>query len=170
MGPRATRTQVHEHQWRLDPQSSPSQTDPGRNPRERDTRVPLKNYPVDKNQISQPYPRRVQNYPPGDSARITRGLGGYTRWVRSHAPSGELKYPPSDSAQITRGLGGYTHWVRSRAPSGELKQPPGDSAQITQGLGATPIGCAHAHPLANQNTPGRFCLNHPGARGLLSRT
>ena len=53
-------------------------------------------------------------------SEITRGLGGYTRWVHSHAPSCELKYPPGNSARITWGLGGYTRRVRSRAPSGEL--------------------------------------------------
>ena len=35
--------------------------------------------------------------PPGDSARITQGLGGYTRRVRSRAPY----------IRITQGLGGY---------------------------------------------------------------
>ena len=65
--------------------------------------------------------------PPGDSTRITWGLGGYTHQVRSRAPSGEPKHPPGDSARITRGLGGYTHRVRSRAPSGEPEHPPGDS-------------------------------------------
>ena len=77
----------------------------------------LKNYPVDKNQISQPYPRRVQNYPPDDSARITRGLGGYTRRVCSRTPSGESKYPPGNSIRITQGLEGYTLW--------QVKSPPG---------------------------------------------
>ena len=108
--------------------------------------------------------------PPGDSARITRGLGGYTHRVRSRAPSGQPEHPPGDSARITWGLGGYTHRVRSRAPSGESKHPLGDSARITRGSGATPIGCVRVHPLASQNTPGRFCPNHLGARGLLLGT
>ena len=49
--------------------------------------------------------------PPGDSARIIWGLGGYTRRVRSRAPSGELtlvsQNTPGDSVRIIRGLRGY---------------------------------------------------------------
>ena len=112
------------------------------NPREWDTRVPFKTIQLPKHQISQPYSRRVQITPPGDSIRITRGLRGYTRWVRSRAPSRESKYPPGrfylnhrrarglhpmgalartlwrikipldDSIRFTRGLRGYTRRVR----------------------------------------------------------
>ena len=52
-------------------------------------------------------PAKGPKYPPGDSIRITRGLRGYTRWVRSHAPSGKVKTPPSNSIRITQGLEGY---------------------------------------------------------------
>ena len=96
-----------------------------------------KNYPVDKNRIPQPCPRRVRNYPLDDSARIPQGLEGYTRWVRSRGPSGELKYPLGDSARITRelhpsGVLARTLW---RINSGKPKHPPGDSVRITRGLG-----------------------------------
>ena len=110
----------------------------------------LGNYPAEKNQISLSYPRRVRKHPPGDSTRITRGLKGYTRRVRSRAPSGKSE-----------------HLLASRSiPRAIPPESPG-------GSGATPIGCARAHPLAHQNTfwraeasPGRFHPNHPGAWGL----
>ena len=70
--------------------------------------------------------------PPGRFCRITQGLGGYTRRVRSRAPSGESKYPQSI---LPKSPGGYTRRVRSRAPSGKSKYPLGDSVQITWGLG-----------------------------------
>ena len=44
-----TKTQAREHQQGgLDPQSSPSQADPGRNPHEQDTRVPFKTIQLTK--------------------------------------------------------------------------------------------------------------------------
>ena len=79
-------------------------------------------------------PAKGPNYPPGHSIRITQGLGGYTRWVRSRAPFGKSKYPPSDSTRITQGLGGYTRRVLSHAPSGKSKYLLGDSMRITRGL------------------------------------
>ena len=124
-------------------------------------RLPL-NYLVVKTPNLTAIPAMGPNYPSGDSIQITQGLHptsalvrtlwrikippgqfypnhigleGYTRWVRSRAPSSELKYPSGDSIRITRGLGGYTHRVRSRAPSGESKYPLGDSIRITRGLG-----------------------------------
>ena len=126
------------------------------------------NYLVDKNQISQPYPRRVQNYPSSDSIRITRGFGGYTRQVRSRAPSGESKYPPG------RFCPNHPR-ARRLHPTGALARtlwqieiPPGRF--YPNHSGATPVGCARAHPLASQITLGRFHPNHPGAQGLLSGT
>ena len=71
---------------------------------------------------------RIEKYPLGDSIRITRGLRGYTLWVRSRAPSSESKYP---RAILSEPPGGYTLWVHSRAPSGKSKYPLGDSIQIT---------------------------------------
>ena len=43
--------------------------------------------------------------PPGDSIRITRGLGGYTRRVCSRAPSGKSKYPQAILFESPRGSG-----------------------------------------------------------------
>ena len=134
MGPRATKTQAHEPQGSLDPRSSINRVDPGRIPTNEISGFPL-NYPVVKTPNLTAIPTNGPNYPPSDSIRITRGLGGYTRRVRSRAPSGESKYPPGDSAPITRGLGGYTHRVHSRAPSTKSKYPPGNSIQITRVLG-----------------------------------
>ena len=111
------------------------------------------NYPVIKTPNLKAIPAKGLNYPPGDSIQITRGLGGYTRRVRSRAPSGESKYPLGDSTRITRGLGGYTHRVCSRAPSGESKYPPGrfyPNHLGTQGL--HPLG-ALAHTLWKVKSP-----------------
>ena len=114
------------------------------------------------------HPPVNQNTPPGDSAQITQGLGGYTHRVRSRAPSGEPEQCPSDSARITWELGIYTHRVRSRAPSGESKHPPGDSARITRGLRG------YTHRVRSRAPSGKS--NHPPGdsirftRGLLSGT
>ena len=103
--------------------------------------------------------------PPGDSARITQGLGGYTRRVRSRAPSSELKYPPGDSARITRGLRGYTQWVRSRAPSSESKYPPGDSTRITRGLGGYTRRVRLRAPSGKSKHPRVILSESPGSSG-----
>jgi len=90
MGPRAARTQAHKPQGNLDAQSSPNWANP--------RRIPMNGIPgfslnclVDKNRISQPYPRRVRNYPPGNSIRITRGLHPTGALART---LGQVKSPP----------------------------------------------------------------------------
>ena len=126
MGPRTARTQAHEPQRSLDPQSSPNRADPGQIPM---NRIPGFPYQLSscQNTKSHSHTHEGSELPPDDSIRITRGLGGYTRWVRSHAPSSESKYPPGNSIRITQGLRGYTLW--------QVKSPPGDSIRITRGLG-----------------------------------
>ena len=83
------------------------------------------------------------------------------------------KHPPGDSAQITRGLGGYTHRVRSRAPSGKSKCPLGQFYPNLNYLRARelhPSGALMRTLWQVKSSPGRFYLNHMGARGLLSGT
>ena len=51
------------------------------------------------------HPLASQNQPPSDSIRITRGLGGYTRRVRSRAPSGKSNHPRAILSKSPGGSG-----------------------------------------------------------------
>ena len=52
----------------------------------------------------------------GDSIRITRGLEGYTRRVRSRAPSGKSNHP---RAILSESLGGYYRGSNTGVPKEE---------------------------------------------------
>ena len=69
---------------------APVRTAPNQSPANETPRPTRKNTQLTKNSVLQPYPRRGRYNPPGDSTRVTRGLGGYTHRVRSRAPSGKL--------------------------------------------------------------------------------
>ena len=103
MGPRVAKTQAHECHKYLDPRLSLSQADSCQIPANGILGL-QSNYPVIKTPNLIAIPAKGPNYPPGDSIRITRGLGGYTRQVHSRAPSGESIYLLGDSIRITRGL------------------------------------------------------------------
>ena len=102
--------------------------------------------------------------PPTDSP-VGRRLRGYTHQVRSRAPAGKSKNPPDDSTQIIWGLGDYTHRVCSRAPSGKSNHPQEILSESPGGSEATPVGCAHAHPLASQKTSRVTLLKSSGGSG-----
>jgi hypothetical protein len=60
--------------------------------------------------------RRNEAYPPTNSRRVARGLGGYAHRARSRAPGGPKRvglprrneaHPPTNSRRVARGLGGY---------------------------------------------------------------
>jgi hypothetical protein len=74
------------------------------------------NYLINKTPNLTAIPTKGLNYPLGDSIKITRGLRGYTRRVRSRAPSGKPNHPPSDSIRITQGFGGYYRGPNTRVP------------------------------------------------------
>ena len=135
------------------------------NPHERDTKVSFKLFSCQITK-SHSHTHEESEIPPGQF--YLNHLG-----ARGLHPTGVLmrtlwrieKYPLGDSIRITRGLRGYTRRVCSRAPSGESKTPWAILSESPGGSGATPVGCAHAHPLASQITPRAIRSESPGGSG-----
>ena len=122
----------------------------------------LLNYPVVKHQISQPYPRRVQNIPRAILSESSMGSGATPDGcARAHPLANRNTpgrfYPNHPGAQRLHLTGALarTLW--------RIKIPPGRFCP--NHLGATPVGCAHTHPLANQNTPRGILSESPEGSG-----
>ena len=51
-----------------------------------------------------------------------------------------------------------------------VESPRAILSESPRGSGATPVGCAHAHPLASQITPWAILSESPGGSGLVLGT